>query len=82
VPAIAFSGGGGGVHGDAGRAVPAALGGSDRAGTAIGRALRLVLRNLMDVRPGDVDRSTLGGERLVAAALFEWAGPFMSVRAE
>ena len=37
-----------------------ALGGSDRASTAIGRAVRLVLRNLMDVRPGDVDRSTLG----------------------
>lgn len=37
-----------------------ALGGSDRASTSIGRAIRLVLRNLMDVRPGDVDRSTLG----------------------
>jgi len=37
-----------------------ALGGADRASAAIGRALRLVLRNLMDVRPGDVDRSTLG----------------------
>ncbi|HEX6295042.1 MAG TPA: hypothetical protein VFZ74_00575 [Burkholderiales bacterium] len=37
-----------------------ALGGADRAGAAIGRAVRLVLRNLMDVRPGDVDRSTLG----------------------
>ena len=37
-----------------------ALGGSDRASTAIGRAVRLALRNLMDVRPGDVDRSTLG----------------------
>lgn len=37
-----------------------ALGSSDRASTAIGRALRLALINLMDVRPGDVDRSTLG----------------------
>lgn len=37
-----------------------ALGGSDRATAAIGRAVRLVLRNLMDVRPGDIDRSTLG----------------------
>jgi hypothetical protein len=37
-----------------------ALAGSDRASTAIGRAIRLALRNLLDVRPGDVDRSTLG----------------------
>ena len=37
-----------------------ALGGSDRPSTSIGRAVRLVLRNLMDVRPGGVDRSTLG----------------------
>lgn len=37
-----------------------ALGSSDRASTVIGRALRLILINLMDVRPGDVDRSTLG----------------------
>ena len=37
-----------------------ALAGSDRATTVIGRALRLVLCNLLDARPGDVDRSTLG----------------------
>ena len=37
-----------------------ALGSSDRATTAIGRAIRLALGNLLDVRPGDVDRSTLG----------------------
>ena len=37
-----------------------ALGASDRATTAIGRAIRLALGNLLDVRPGDVDRSTLG----------------------
>ena len=37
-----------------------ALGSSDRATTAIGRAVRLALGNLLDVRPGDVDRSTLG----------------------
>lgn len=37
-----------------------ALGASDRATTVIGRALRLVLYNLLDVRPGEVDRSTLG----------------------
>ena len=37
-----------------------ALGHTDRATTAIGRALRLALGNLLDVRPGDVDRSTIG----------------------
>jgi hypothetical protein len=37
-----------------------ALGPSDRASTCIGRALRLVLYNLLDVRPGGADRSTLG----------------------
>ncbi|MEM6703081.1 MAG: hypothetical protein AAF690_10265 [Acidobacteriota bacterium] len=37
-----------------------ALAGSDRATTAIGRALRLSLINLMNVRPGEADRSTLG----------------------
>ena len=37
-----------------------ALAGSDRATTAIGRAIRLILNNLLDVRPGGIDRSTLG----------------------
>jgi hypothetical protein len=37
-----------------------ALGASDRATTVIGRAIRLILGNLLEVRPGDVDRSTLG----------------------
>ena len=37
-----------------------ALGASDRASTCIGRAIRLALLNLLDVRPGGVDRSTLG----------------------
>lgn len=37
-----------------------ALGASDRATTAIGRAIRLSLANLLDVRPGESDRSTLG----------------------
>ncbi len=36
------------------------LGSSDRATTVIGRALRLILGNLLDVRPGEIDRSTLG----------------------
>lgn len=37
-----------------------ALASSDRATTSIGRAIRLILYNLLDARPGDVDRSTLG----------------------
>ena len=37
-----------------------ALGPSDRATTCIGRAVRLVLGNLLEVRPGQIDRSTLG----------------------
>jgi hypothetical protein len=37
-----------------------ALAGPDRASMVIGRAVRLVLRNLLDARPGDLDRSTLG----------------------
>jgi hypothetical protein len=37
-----------------------ALGNSDRATAAIGRAIRLALINLMDARPGAIDRSTLG----------------------
>lgn len=36
------------------------LGPTDRASVCIGRAISLALRNLLDVRPGDVDRSTLG----------------------
>ncbi|MFT5507408.1 MAG: hypothetical protein ACI89J_000472 [Hyphomicrobiaceae bacterium] len=37
-----------------------ALGPSDRATTAIGRSIRLILGNLMEVRPGHIDRSTFG----------------------
>ncbi|MGI9335969.1 MAG: hypothetical protein ACR2RL_22710 [Gammaproteobacteria bacterium] len=37
-----------------------ALAASDRATTSIGRAIRLALYNLLDVRPGGTDRSTLG----------------------
>ena len=36
------------------------LGSSDRATTVIGRALRLCLINILEVRPGGIDRSTLG----------------------
>lgn len=37
-----------------------ALANSDRATATIGRAIRLGLINIMDVRPGEIDRSTLG----------------------
>jgi hypothetical protein len=37
-----------------------ALGSSDRATAVIGRALRLALINILEVRPGGIDRSTLG----------------------
>jgi hypothetical protein len=37
-----------------------ALGNSDRATSCIGRAIRLGLINILDVRPGGIDRSTLG----------------------
>ncbi|MBV8871001.1 MAG: hypothetical protein JOY65_16555 [Acetobacteraceae bacterium] len=36
------------------------LGNSDRATAVIGRAVRLALINVLDVRPGGIDRSTLG----------------------
>ena len=37
-----------------------ALGNSDRASAVVGRAIRLCLINLLEVRPGGIDRSTLG----------------------
>ena len=37
-----------------------ALGPSDRATSVIGRSIRLILCNLLDARPGEVDRATLG----------------------
>ena len=37
-----------------------ALAGPDRASVCIGRAVRLVVRNLLGARPGELDRSTLG----------------------
>ncbi len=37
-----------------------ALGHSDRATAVIGRAIRLALINILEVRPGGIDRSTLG----------------------
>src|SRR4051794_23212158 len=37
-----------------------ALAAPDRASAVIGRAVRLVIRNLLGARPGEIDRSTLG----------------------
>ena len=37
-----------------------ALGNSDRATAVIGRAIRLALINVLEVRPGGIDRSTIG----------------------
>jgi hypothetical protein len=37
-----------------------ALGNSDRATSVIGRAIRLALINVLEVRPGGIDRSTIG----------------------
>lgn len=48
-----------------------ALGASDRATTAIGRAIRLALGNLLNVRPGEVDRSTLGHPGKISYCLAE-----------
>jgi hypothetical protein len=48
-----------------------ALAASDRATTAIGRAVRLSLINLLDVRPGGIDRSTLGHPGKISYCLAE-----------
>ncbi len=47
------------------------LGASDRATTAIGRALRLILINVFDVRPGGIDRSTIGHPGKISYCLAE-----------
>lgn len=48
-----------------------ALGNTDRASMCIGRAIRLCLINLLDVRPGQVDRSTLGHPGKISFCLAE-----------
>ena len=48
-----------------------ALGGGDRASAVIGRAIRLGLINILDVRPGDIDRSTLGHPGKISYCLAE-----------
>lgn len=47
------------------------LASSDRASTAIGRAVRLCLINLLDVRPGAIDRSSLGHPGKISYCLAE-----------
>ncbi|MGI9599071.1 MAG: hypothetical protein ACR2QK_23105 [Acidimicrobiales bacterium] len=61
-----------------------ALAGSDRATTCIGRAVRLTLINLLDVRPGGIDRSTLGhpGKISYCVAEDEETSPWPSLAAE
>lgn len=61
-----------------------AVGPSDRASTCIGRAVRLVLGNLLEVRPGEVDRSTLGhpGKISFCIAEDEEHTPWASLSAE
>lgn len=61
-----------------------AVGPSDRSGTCIGRAIRLVLGNLFEVRPGQIDRSTLGhpGKISYCIAEDEEHTPWASLSAE
>lgn len=50
------------------------LGGGSRATVAIGRAVRLGLINLLDVRPGEADRSTLGHPGKISFCIAEDEG--------
>lgn len=61
-----------------------ALGPSDRASTCIGRSLRLILGNLLEVRPGEIDRSTFGhpGKISWCIAEDEEDSPWLSVATE
>ena len=47
------------------------LGSGDRASAVIGRAIRLGLINILDVRPGDIDRSSLGHPGKISYCLAE-----------
>ena len=49
-----------------------ALGQGNRANAAIGRALRLVMRNVGGARPGGTERSTLGTPMKYTLAFAEW----------
>lgn len=61
-----------------------ALGNSDRASAVVGRAVRLCLINLLDVRPGGIDRSTLGhpGKFSFCVAEDEEGSPWEPLAAE
>lgn len=61
-----------------------ATGPSDRASTSIGRSVRLVLQNLLDVRSGGIDRSTFGHPGKVSFCLAEDEEntPWLSLGAE
>ncbi|MCA8928384.1 MAG: hypothetical protein KDC18_09955 [Alphaproteobacteria bacterium] len=48
-----------------------ALASSDRASMVIGRALRLCMINILDIRPGGIDRSTLGHPGKISYCLAE-----------
>ncbi len=50
----------------------AALGNGNRANATIGRALRLVIRNLGGARPGGVDRSTMSSPMKFTMCFAEW----------
>jgi hypothetical protein len=61
-----------------------ALGNSDRATAVIGRAIRLALINILEVRPGGIDRSTLGhpGKFSYCIAEDEESTPWMPLHAQ
>ena len=61
-----------------------ALGQGNRANATIGRALRLVLRNVGGARPGGTERSTLGGPAKFTLSFAEWEqrSPWESLHVE
>lgn len=61
-----------------------ALGPGNRANATIGRALKLVLRNVGGARPGEVEHSALGGAGKYTACYAEWEerSPFVPLHVE
>lgn len=61
-----------------------AIGPSDRASNCIGRSIRLILGNLFEVRPGQIDRSTFGhpGKISYCIAEDEEHSPWLSLATE
>ena len=49
-----------------------ALGAGNRANATIGRAVRLVIRNIGGAKPGGMDRSTLGNPMKITMCFAEW----------